>query len=768
MRVARCLVDECTLAHVQGKCAAQSTCQDTDQASLHTWACVCDDDGAGRDDCVRRWDECLAAENHARCSAEGLMCWDPSAAEGDSECKCPVGANCTADTGAGAARGGGGGDVDDDDEAVEAVHTVLYVHPQAAGSSAQAALDRHSPPPVEDHIAPPGLSPRARLRCALGVASRLAQRVAAQVARGVVTAAAEPVRACEEVQHKADMVTAQVMGKLAKLFHKPIPEAHVATFRARVMDAARAALCLGAASRVAKVGASVLTPELAAILGRGGAPHGYASESVADTTAEAPAAAAAWPLAGDVTDDEQWTQKWWERTSAPETPLSPFEGGDHMRKMAICGELPVHAFVGSRALFGRQVGRDGTRVRMAKLARVGALAPDNPNGCGKYSGALADAAAGRTVVVPRGGCSFHMKARMAEAAGAVAVLITSRSEGAPETMSDYPGDAAVGLPLAMLSADDGDVLAALLDGADPDAYRVSLDDAQATDGTIDLLYSDVAAADTPLGLAIWAPGVRPPPAVLYSVWMEPALRTTLYLDRRRGILQAMAEAEDRDGPADHNRHGQRPAAAIDRLPREGSTVVIAPMTTDKDPTLVRQGAEFIHEYDGWAVGSWTSALDALRWVAQHEEGAAMGVVARLYHQPVAADGAYVVMTWYDIHPRVERAVLGEAMDDVQGVVERLEGYLARELVDLTTDHVWNGHRYSWVDLTLWRSQAAAVAFTQQPNTVPPSRAAVEAMFRHPPARLQGGWHSRTAMPQHPLPEGCTQTWACGGGRADTP
>lgn len=81
---------------------------------------------------------------------------------------------------------------------------------------------------------------------------------------------------------------------------------------------------------------------------------------------------------------------------------------------------------------------------------------------------------GRVALIPRGGCSFHVKALEAERAGAIGVLVVNNEDGEQlSPMAHELGKAPPHIPIAMVSQVSGGILLAQM-AALPDGVVVSL------------------------------------------------------------------------------------------------------------------------------------------------------------------------------------------------------------------------------------------------------------------------------------------------------
>jgi hypothetical protein len=91
----------------------------------------------------------------------------------------------------------------------------------------------------------------------------------------------------------------------------------------------------------------------------------------------------------------------------------------------------------------------------AEIVRMTDAVGDELDGCETPTNA--DAIAGNIVIVNRGECSFASKARAAEAAGAIAVLIANNTPDDPDGIQDmaFDDEGDIGIPTAMVSYNSG-------------------------------------------------------------------------------------------------------------------------------------------------------------------------------------------------------------------------------------------------------------------------------------------------------------------------
>jgi hypothetical protein len=108
----------------------------------------------------------------------------------------------------------------------------------------------------------------------------------------------------------------------------------------------------------------------------------------------------------------------------------------------------------------------GTAIFGAPVAAgkaLGALAPVALNGtgagCGTFDAATAAAVAGKVAIIDRGGCNFTLKAKNAQVAGAVGVIIAYNVFGAPPGLGGT--DTTVTIPVISVSQNDGVTLKAV-------------------------------------------------------------------------------------------------------------------------------------------------------------------------------------------------------------------------------------------------------------------------------------------------------------------
>jgi hypothetical protein len=111
-----------------------------------------------------------------------------------------------------------------------------------------------------------------------------------------------------------------------------------------------------------------------------------------------------------------------------------------------------------KAVFGAVVS-DGTSL--------GTLAPVSLDGtgagCATFDAATAAAVAGKVAIIDRGGCNFTVKAKNAQVAGAVGVIIAYNVAGAPPGLGGT--DATVTIPVVSVSQNDGVTLKAVASAA---------------------------------------------------------------------------------------------------------------------------------------------------------------------------------------------------------------------------------------------------------------------------------------------------------------
>lgn len=92
---------------------------------------------------------------------------------------------------------------------------------------------------------------------------------------------------------------------------------------------------------------------------------------------------------------------------------------------------------------------------------VGQLVKANPyKACGTLSSLT-----GKIALILRGDCEFGTKAKYAQAAGAIAVIIVNHSAGGPINMGGGVDGASVTIPVLMISKEEGDILAAAIDNS---------------------------------------------------------------------------------------------------------------------------------------------------------------------------------------------------------------------------------------------------------------------------------------------------------------
>ena len=196
-------------------------------------------------------------------------------------------------------------------------------------------------------------------------------------------------------------------------------------------------------------------------------------------------------------DIQPWEVKDWPRTE-------DILGGKFIGTADYCsGAAPVFPirFLASAATFGMQ---------LKDVPLVGELAT-YPSGfklnlCEKPPQQAANWMKGKIVLADRGGCTFHAKAVVAAEIGVSGLIIVSHKAENPETMSDYPSDKPLIIPLAMISKRDGANLRRLLN-----FNRSLIAHIGKSKSPLELLHSGVASAATSFGMVLWrATRVVPP------------------------------------------------------------------------------------------------------------------------------------------------------------------------------------------------------------------------------------------------------------------
>ena len=161
------------------------------------------------------------------------------------------------------------------------------------------------------------------------------------------------------------------------------------------------------------------------------------------------------------------------------------------------------------------------------------LAPsNNALGCRKYNEDDAAELKGSIVLVERGDCTFHRKALQVQEAGGLGLVVTNTKNVMPDLMGDYPGDAKISIPLAMLSRGEGVVVREVLlraggEGGGGDASVHCSLTRSTTSGLLDLRYSGVLSAASPHGAVLWRRG-RAVPSFIQTTAFASALSTSYY------------------------------------------------------------------------------------------------------------------------------------------------------------------------------------------------------------------------------------------------
>ena len=108
------------------------------------------------------------------------------------------------------------------------------------------------------------------------------------------------------------------------------------------------------------------------------------------------------------------------------------------------------------ALFGPPVAPSGPFGTLA-------VASTNLNGCAAFDAAASAAIAGKVAIIDRGSCSFVIKVKNAQDAGAAGVVIANNAAGSPPTLGG--GDPAIAIPTVSVSQANGLMLRAAVAAA---------------------------------------------------------------------------------------------------------------------------------------------------------------------------------------------------------------------------------------------------------------------------------------------------------------
>jgi hypothetical protein len=150
---------------------------------------------------------------------------------------------------------------------------------------------------------------------------------------------------------------------------------------------------------------------------------------------------------------------------------------------ALVNVIAPPAIAGSKgagtAVFGPQ-SFDVTGPLVQALDDADAAGPTTSDGCSPFTNAAA--VAGKIAAIDRGVCTFVVKVRNAQAAGATAVLILNNAAGGISMAGDDP---TIGIPVLAVSLTDGNAIKAQLAIPTPVSVRLARQSAVQRDGALD-------------------------------------------------------------------------------------------------------------------------------------------------------------------------------------------------------------------------------------------------------------------------------------------
>ena len=180
----------------------------------------------------------------------------------------------------------------------------------------------------------------------------------------------------------------------------------------------------------------------------------------------------------------------WNGPKAYAGALSMLSQTPIVKSSSPAGVVPSVTF--SASAFGPALPTAG---KLGVLALVTTQNAANGPGCDAYNAANTAAVAGKVAIVSRGTCSFAIKVKNAQNAGAVAVLLVNNVAGA---IAPGGADATVTIPSAGLSLADGNTLIAAVNAAKPYGTRASAGTVTATLATDPTRLAGADAAGRPL------------------------------------------------------------------------------------------------------------------------------------------------------------------------------------------------------------------------------------------------------------------------------